>query len=200
MAKSHPELVPPCWHIKFQTRGETDQGPEQLSCRQRPGGASDPSTCSAVASLIRGASQRSWVACATRSSHTAPSQQKGGRGCRVSACLNCTVGISLLRTSRCFHPHLCVLLPLGCSIPSCLSLLGLPGPKPKLVLFPSQRWWSPEPGTQVAWVLLGSLFAHMHGHLLWATGACPAVLSSAVAGERPGPARNISLPGFQKCL
>lgn len=104
------------------------------------------------------------MACATRSPHTAPSQQKGGRGCRVSACLNCTVGISLLQTSRCFHPHLCVLPPLGYSIPSCLSLLGLPGAKPKLVPFPSQRWWAPEPGVQVAWVLLGALFAHTHGH------------------------------------
>lgn len=37
------------------------------------------------------------------------------------------------------------------------KFVGLPGPEPELMLFPSQQWCSPKPRPGVTWVLLGSL-------------------------------------------
>lgn len=168
------------WHLR----------PIYMQCCRLPDPRGLPST-----PLRRGLSEVLGGLCHKVTPHSTLAAERWLRVSNLSVPeLHC--GISLLQTSRCFHPHLCVLLPLGCSIPSCLSLLGLPGPKPKLVPFPSQRWWSPEPGVQVAWVLLGSLFAHMHGHPSLGYRCFPCSSELCCCGGEARPTQKYLTPRF----
>lgn len=89
------------------------------------------------------------------------------------------------------QPHRCIPLPLRCPLPSCLSLpeasqapgLSLCGSLPRGGVLPNRepRW----PGScwALCWLRCPLRVAQGIATLLWATEACPAVLSPAAGGQ-----------------
>lgn len=117
----------------------------------------------------------------------------------LSACLSCTVGIRLLRTSL---PSPSLHSASSWTFHSLLPKLpqGLPGPRPKLMRLPSQRCVLPNreprwPGScwALCWLRCPLRVAQGIATLLWTTGACPAVLSPAARGQARPTQKHLTL-------
>lgn len=130
------------------------------------------------------------MAFATESSHIIPHSREVAESVTASSRL-LSLGMSelrcvvnLLRPSLFIRPSVCILLPLEHLAP-CLSLRGVPGPEPKLMVLRSQRC-PPKPGPRGARVLLGSLY------LL----RCPLLVAQGVFPHSSG----LQAPPLQFCL